>query len=216
VSHRYRRPASIVAALACFLAFVAAPAGALAAPVAETTLTVHFVDAVTLLAIDRADVHVTARQDGAVVGEFDGQTDAAGVAVLIDLPHEAGEGGVVTLDVSAHKSTSFTDAETGCVADDTWDAARLGIPVDDVALAVEFSEDEQQTVSSIECPPQVVPPTGEVGAAQGTPAAARTLPPTDALGDPSRVLDLGGVVAALVAAGAVALVFVAPRRRRAR
>lgn len=216
--HRYRRPASLLAALGVVAAVLAAPSAALAAPAPESTLTVHFVDAVTLLAIDRASVQVTAHQDGAVIGEFSGETDAAGVAVLIDLPHETGEGGVVTLDVVAHKSTSFTDQETGCVADDTWDASRLGVPVSDVAVAVEFTADEQQTVSSIECPPQVPVPTGEVGAAQGTPgAAAHTLPPTDALAESSpRVADPGGLVAAVVTAGAIGLLFLTPRRRRSR
>jgi hypothetical protein len=210
VIHRYRRLwllAGIVAGL------VAAPASALAAVAPEVTLTVHFADAVTLLAIDRADIHVTAHQDGAVIGEFDGETDAAGIAVLSDLPRETGEGGPVTLDIVAHKATSFTDAESGCVANDTWDAARLGVPVDDIALSVDFTVDEQQSVSSIECPPDQPAPTGEVSGAVGTPG--RTLPPTDvASSAPS-----GGAGTIMVAVGLVGLsagmLMVLPRRRPA-
>ena len=46
-----------------------------------------------------------------MIDEVDGETDAAGVSVLINLPHETGEGGPVTLDVVAHKNTTFTDAD---------------------------------------------------------------------------------------------------------
>jgi hypothetical protein len=210
VIHRYRRLwllAGIVAGL------VAAPAGALAAVVPEATLTVHFADAATLLAIDRADIHVTAHQDGAVIGEFDGETDAAGIAVLIDLPYETGEGGVVTLDIVAHKASSLTDPESGCMANDTWDAARLDVPVDDVALSVEFTVDEQQSVSSIECPPDQPAPTGEVSGAFGTPR--RTLPPTDV----ASTAPSGGADTVVIAAGVVGvsagLLIVLPRRRPA-
>jgi hypothetical protein len=132
----YRRPGLLVAAVLAVLASLLAPVTAFAAVANETTLTVTFVDGVTLLSVDRAAVHVTAHQDGAVIAEVDGETDAAGISVLINLPHETGEGGVVTLDVTAHKETSFTDSATGCVMNDTWDASRLGVPVDDVALAV--------------------------------------------------------------------------------
>ena len=107
--HRYRRPGLLVAAVAALAAALLVPSFALAAVANETTLTVRFVDAVTLLPVDRAAVHVTAHQDGAVIDEVDGETDAAGVSVLINLPHETGEGGPVTLDVVAHKNTTFTD-----------------------------------------------------------------------------------------------------------
>ena len=160
---------------------------------------------------------MTAHQDGAVIDEVDGETDAAGVSVLINLPHETGEGGPVTLDVVAHKNTTFTDAQTGCVVTDTWDASRLAVPVDGVELTVEFTADEQQAVSSIECPPEVAPPTGEVGGAVGTPGATAraTLPPTDtiAANDGSSPGSLA-VIAALVGASA-GLVVLVPRRRRA-
>jgi hypothetical protein len=213
VIHRYRRPGLLVAAVVAVAAALLAPVTAFAAVANETTLTVTFVDAVTLLSVDRAAVHVTAHQDGAVIAEVDGETDAAGISVLINLPHETGEGGPVTLDVVAHKETSFTDAETGCVLNDSWDASRLGVPVDDVALEVAFTADEQQAVSSIECPPEVAPPTGEVGGAVGTPGA--TLPPTDsvAVSDATSPGSLA-VIAALVGAS-VGLVVLAPRRRRA-
>jgi hypothetical protein len=213
VIHRYRRPGLLVAAVIAVAAALLAPVTAFAAVANETTLTVTFVDAVTLLSVDRAAVHVTAHQDGAVIAEVDGETDAAGTAVLINLPHETGEGGPVTIDVVAHKETSFTNADTGCVLDDTWDASRLGVPVDDVALAVAFTADEQQAVSSIECPPEVAPPTGEVGGAVGTPGA--TLPPTDSVAGsgPTSPGSLA-VIAALVGAS-VGLVVLAPRRRRA-
>jgi hypothetical protein len=213
VIHRYRRPGLLVAAVIAVAAALLAPVTAFAAVANETTLTVTFVDAVTLLSVDRAAVHVTAHQDGAVIAEVDGETDAAGTAVLINLPHETGEGGPVTIDVVAHKETSFTDADTGCVLDDTWDASRLGVPVDDVALAVALTADEQQAVSSIECPPEVAPPTGEVGGAVGTPGA--TLPPTDSVAGsgPTSPGSLA-VIAALVGAS-VGLVVLAPRRRRA-
>jgi hypothetical protein len=212
VIHRYRRPGLLGAAVVAVAAALVAPVTAFAAVANETTLTVTFVDAVTLLSVDRAAVHVTAHQDGAVIAEVDGETDAAGISVLINLPHETGEGGPVTLDVAAHKETSFTDSETGCVLNDTWDASRLGVPVDDVALAVAFTADEQQAVSSIECPPEVAPPTGEVGGAVGTPGA--TLPPTDSVaGSGSASPGSLAVIAGLVGAS-MGLVVLAPRPRR--
>ena len=215
--HRYRRPGLLVAAVAALAAALLVPSFALAAVANETTLTVRFVDAVTLLSVDRAAVHVTAHQDGAVIGEVDGETDAAGVSVLINLPHETGEGGPVTLDVVAHKNTTFTDDQTGCVVTDTWDASRLAVPVDGVELTVEFTADEQQAVSSIECPPEVAPPTGEVGGAVGTPGPkpVATLPPTDSIAanDGSSPGSMA-VIAALVGASMGLLVLV-PRRRRA-
>lgn len=215
--HRYRRPGLVVAAVAALAAALLVPSFALAAVANETTLTVRFVDAVALLAVDQATVHVTAHQDGAVIGEVDGETDAAGAAVLANLPHETGEGGPVTLDIVAHKNTTFADAETGCVVTDTWDASRLAVPVDGVEVTVEFSADEQQAVSSIECPPEVAPPTGEVGAAVGTPGAkpAATLPPTDMIsGTDATSPGSLAVIAALVGAS-MGLVVLVPRRRRA-
>jgi len=215
VIHRYRRPGLLVAAVMAVAAALLAPVTAFAAVANQTTLTVTFVDAVTLLSVDRAAVHVTAHQDGAVIAEVDGETDAAGISVLINLPHETGEGGPVTLDVVAHKETSFTDSDTGCVLNDSWDASRLGVPVDDVALEVAFTADEQQAVSSIECPPEVAPPTGEVGGAVGTPGA--TLPPTDSVaGSGSGSASPGSlaVIAGLLG-GSVGLVVLVPRRRRA-
>jgi len=214
---RYRRLGLLAAGSLAVVAGVLAPAAAFAAVANETTLTVTFVDAATLLSVDRAAVHVTARQDGAVIAEVDGETDAAGISVLINLPHETGEGGVVTLDVTAHKETTFTDADTGCVLDDTWDASRLGVPVDDVALAVAFTADEQQTASSIQCPPDQPAPTGEVGGAVGTPAPRphATLPPTDMV-SPSSTGSIGpAVVISGLVVLAAALLVVVPRPRRA-
>jgi hypothetical protein len=209
----YRRPGLLVAGVLAVLASLLAPVTASAAVANETTLTVTFVDAVTLLSVDRAAVHVTARQDGAVIVEVDGETDATGISVLINLPHETGEGGAVTLDVTAHKETSFTDSETGCVTNDTWDASRLGVPVDDVALAVAFTADEQQAVSSIECPPDQPAPTGDVSGAVGTPGP--TLPPTDTVGAGGAAgSGLAVVLAGLLGVAAFAL-FLVPRRRRA-
>ena len=215
---RYRRPGLLVAAVAALAAALLVPSFALAAVANEATLTVRFVDAVALLPVDQAAVHVTAHQDGAVIDEVDGETDAAGVSVLINLPHETGEGGPVTLDVVAHKNTTFTDDQTGCVVTDTWDASRLAVPVDGVELTVEFTADEQQAVSSIECPPEVAPPTGEVGGAVGTPGApARaTLPPTDSLSSAPMESTGAAVVAAGLVGLSAGLLMLLPRRRRAR
>jgi hypothetical protein len=99
----YRRPGLFAAAVLAVLTSLLAPVAAFAAVANETTLTVTFVDAVTLLPVDRAAVHVTAHQDGAVIAEADGETDGAGISVLINLPRETSEGRVVTLDVTAHK-----------------------------------------------------------------------------------------------------------------
>lgn len=215
VIHRYRRPWLLVGVLGAVFGMLLAPAATLAAVEADATLTVRYVDSVTLLPIDGAAVHVTARQGGAVIAEFDATTDADGGAVLTTLPRESGEASPVTIDVTAHKVASFTDAETGCILDDAWDAARLGVAVDGAEVAVEFTSDEQQAVSSLDCPPDVAPPTGEVGGAVGTPG--RTLPPTDALADagpssaPAALIVSGGAVAA-----AAVLLLVMPRGRRAR
>lgn len=216
---RYRRPGLLVACVLALLAALLAPAGALAAVANETALTVRFVDSVTLLPVDGAAVRVTAHQDGAAIGEFDGTTDATGLAVLAHLPHETGDGGAVTLDVVAHKESSFADAETGCVLDNTWDASRLGVAVDDVALAVDFTAGEQQAVSSIQCPPDQAPPTGEVGGAVGTPGAigtpGATLPPTDSVARSDAATPGSVAVIAALAGLSAGLLVLLPRRRRA-
>jgi hypothetical protein len=214
---RYRRPWLIAAGLLAVVLGLVAPAAAFAAVANDAALTVTFVDAVTLLPVDGAAVHVTAHQDGAVLAEFDATTDASGVAVLAGLPRETAEAGAVTVDVVAHKEKSFTDADTGCVLDDTWDASRLAVPVSDVAVTVAFTLDEQQAVSSIQCPPDQPPPTGEVGGAVGTPAPRphATLPPTDAVAASSSSSGgLAAVVAGLIGVAAGVLVL-APRPQRA-
>ena len=214
---RYRRPGLLVAAVAALAAALLVPSFALAAVANETTLTVRFVDAVALLPVDRAAVHVTAHQDGAVIDEVDGETDAAGVSVLINLPHETGEGGPVHARRRRPQEHDLHRRQTGCVVTDTWDASRLAVPVDGVELTVEFTADEQQAVSSIECPPEVAPPTGEVGGAVGTPGATAraTLPPTDTIaGNDATSPGSLAVIAALVGAS-TGLVVLVPRRRRA-
>ena len=56
--HRYRRPWLLVGVIAGLLA---APAGASAAVLPDAVVTVQFTDAVTLLPVDGAAFHVTAR-----------------------------------------------------------------------------------------------------------------------------------------------------------
>ena len=212
---RYRHPGLFAAAVLAVIAGLVAPAAALAAVETDASVTVTFVDAVSLLPVDGATVHVTAHQDDAVIAELDATTDASGVAVIAGVPRETGEGGVVTIDVVAHKEKSLSDADTGCVLDDTWDASRMGVPVSDVALAVAFTLDEQQAVSSIQCPPDQPPPTGEVGGVVGTPGPKATLPPTDMAGsDPASSVGLVVVLAGLLGASA-GVVVLSPRRRRA-
>src|SRR4029078_13576383 len=84
-------------------------------------------------------------------------------------------------------------------------------------MTIAYRADEQQAVSSIECPPEVAPPTGEVGGAVGTPAAkpVATLPPTDSIAanDATSPGSMAGS-AALVGAS-MGLVVLVPRRRRA-
>jgi len=224
VIHRYRRLWLLAGVLAGVLL---APGAALAADepspevivdapnlVNETTLTVRFVDVVTLLPVDGAHVHVVARQLDVVLGEYDAQTDADGVAVLEELPFEAGfapEG--VRLDVTASKETSFTDPESGCVLADSWFAERLGIAVVDREVAVDFIGDEQTPSSSLACPPEATAPTQEVGGIQGTPGPKHTLPPTDALAGPSQGHGNGLAVAVALIAFGSAVLLATPRRR---
>jgi hypothetical protein len=142
----------------------------------EVTLTVRFVDAVTLLPVEAAEVHVVARQADAIVGVYDATTDAEGTVVLTALPIEKGEGPQVRLRVEADKATTNVDAASGCSLAETWHAERTGITVDGLAVEVDFAETEQDSASSMTCP--VTEPTGAVGGIIGTPAI--TLPPTDA------------------------------------
>jgi hypothetical protein len=210
---RYRRPWLFVTAVIAVVAGLLAPAATFAAVATDATLTVTFVDATNLLPVDGATVHVTAHQDGAVIGEFSATTDGAGVAVVANVPHETGEGGAVTLDVAAHKERSFTDADTGCVLDDTWDASRLAVPVDGVAVAVAFTADEQQAVSSIQCPPDQPPPTGEVGGVVGTPGPKATLPPTDTVAAVAASSGGALLVVVLLVSVSAGVVVLSPRRR---
>jgi hypothetical protein len=224
VIHRYRRLWLLAGVLAGVLL---APGAALAADepspevivdepnlVNETTLTVRFVDVVTLLPVDGADVHVVARQLDVVLGEHDAQTDADGVAILEELPFEAGFAPeVVHLDVIATKETSFTDPETGCTLADSWRAERLGIEVVDREVEVDFTGDEQSPSSSLACPPEQPAPTQEVGGIQGTPAPKHTLPPTDALAGPAQGHGDGLAVAVALIAFGSAVLFATPRRR---
>ena len=211
---RYRHPWVLAAAVLAVVAGLLAPVAAFAAVETDATLTVTFVDAVSLLPVDGAAVHVTAHQDDAVIAELDATTDAAGVAVVAGGPRETGEGGVVTIDVVAHKEKSFTDADTGCVLDDTWDASRLGVPVNDAAVAVAFTLEEQQAVSSIQCPPDQPPPTGEVGGVVGTPGPRATLPPTDLEAAGASFSAGVAVVIAGLAGLAAGLLVLSPRPRR--
>jgi hypothetical protein len=212
VIHRYRRPWLLAAVVASLLA---APGGALAAVETDAVLTVRFVDAETLLPVDGASVHVTASQGGTVIAEFDATTDADGAAAVGGLPRETGEADPVVVDITATKSASFTDEETGCTFADSWYAERRGVAVDAVEVTVDFSADEQSPASSIQCPPEEAPPTQEVGGAIGTPAPARTLPPTDAPAS-VEVASSGGVAVAVGVMGVAAgVLFLVPRRRNA-
>jgi hypothetical protein len=213
VIHRYRRLWLLVGVLAGLLV---TPAGALAAIDNDAVLTVQFTDAVTLLPVDGAAVHVIARQGDQVLGEFDATTDADGTAAVSALPRETGEGDAVTLDVRATKSTSFTDPDTGCTLSDSWYAERLGVVVDSAAVGVAFTEDEQAPGSSLACPPSEAPPTGEVGGAVGTPgSAAHTIPPTDTVAEPARASTGAGLAALAVTVLAAGILLLTPRRRRA-
>ena len=181
----------------------------------EAVLTVHDTDAVTLLPVDGASVHVTAHQGDAILGTYDGTTDAAGVAVLEGLPYETGSGPVVTLDVDATKDSTFVDAETGCKLAESWHAARLAVPVEGLTVDVAFTADEQDATSSLTCPGPT--PSGGVDAATGKPQI--TPPATDA-GTPSGASSEGGSVlvpGVLVGLAGLLLFTTRPRigRRRA-
>jgi hypothetical protein len=208
VIHRYRRLWLLVGVLAAVLA---APGGALAAVELDATLTVHWIDPVTLLPIDGAVIHVTARQGDAVIGKFEGTTDATGTAVLTGLPRETGEGGAVALDVVGNKETSFTDEETGCVLADSWHAERLAVQVDGPEIAVDFTPDDTANASSLACPPDQPAPTGGVEGAQGTPG--RTLPPTDSIASASAKSTGAAVVAVGLLGLSAGLFMLLPRRR---
>jgi hypothetical protein len=200
------------------LAVAAIPGLALAAdPLAgggiafEATLTVRFTDAVTLLPVDAAAVHVTARQADAIVGEYDGTTDADGMAVLAGLPIETGEGPAVRLGVVADKSTTSEDPGSGCSLASTWHAERADIAVETATVEVAFGDTEQDSTSSISCPG--TQPTGEVGGVIGAPGI--TLPATDAAvqtttstSDPGAAL----VVGFIFALAGLSLVLRRPRR----
>ena len=207
--HRYRRLWLLLAVLASLLA---APSGALAAVETDAVLTVHFVDAETLLPVDGAAVHVTASQGDIVIAEFDATTDADGAAVVAALPRETGEGDLVLVDVTAVKSTSFTDEESGCTFADSWHAERLGVAVDGAEVSVDFTADEQSPASSIQCPPEAVPPSQEVEGTVGTPAPAATLPPTDTLGESADGASGAIPVVISVIGIAAGMLFLAPRR----
>ena len=142
----------------------------------EATVTVRFVDAVTLLPVEAADVHVTARQMDALVGEYEATTDADGTAVLTALPIETGDGPAVRLRVVADKATTNVDEATGCSLAETWHAERADVTVDGPAVEIVFGDAEQDSASSMSCPD--TEPTGAVGGIIGTPGM--TLPPTDA------------------------------------
>jgi hypothetical protein len=196
-------------------ALALAPAGALAAVQPDAVLTVRYTDAVTLLPVAEASVHVTARQGDAVIGQFDATTDADGAVVLPGVPLETGEGPAVVLDVEANKEATFVDDESGCAFIDTWHAERLAVAVAGQAVEVDFAPDEQLADSSIDCPAAETEPTGEVGGIVGAPKA--TLPSTDALGPVAApAAEAGGlVIAAGLIAASAGLLLLTPRRRRA-
>ena len=155
---------------------VAADPVASASVAFEATLTVRFVDAVTLLPVETAAVHVTARQADAIVGEYEATTDAEGTAVLTALPIETGDGPPVRLRVVADKATTNVDPATGCSLAETWHAERADVTVDGATFEIVFGDAEQDSASSMSCPD--TEPTGAVGGIIGTPGI--TLPPTDA------------------------------------
>jgi hypothetical protein len=221
VSHKYGRIGMILAAI---LVLAVAPAGVAAAdpsgdPVVnataiafDATLTVHYTDAVTLLAVGGAAVHVTARQGDAVLGAYDATADAAGVAVIPGLPRETGVGDAVQLDVVADKDTTSTDAESGCTISESWHAERTALAVDSAAVELSFADDEQQATSSITCPGP--DPSGEVDAATGRPHITPPATDTHAAGTNPTSGGTFLVVGLLVALAGLALV--APMRRAGR
>lgn len=181
----------------------------------EAVLTVHDIDAVTLLPVDGASIRVTAHQGETVLGEYDATTDADGVAILEGLPYEAGAGPIVTLDIDATKDSTFIDAETGCQLAESWHAARLAVPVEGLTVDVAFTADEQDATSSLTCPGTT--PSGDVGAATGRPQI--TPPATDAGPARDGGSNAGGsflVIGALVALAGVTLVAPKPRPRARR
>jgi hypothetical protein len=214
-SHKYGRIGLVAAAV--ILASAALPAFVVAADPSETvahdaTLTVRFTDAVTLLPVDAAQVHVIARHADAVIGEFDGTTDLDGAAVLNGLPIETGSGPAVRLQVTADKATTFEDAETGCSLAESWHAERVDVAVDGPAVEVAFGTDEQNSTSSITCPDTTVP-SGGVGAIIGGPQI--TPPATDVEVSPrTGRSDTGAalVVGFLFALAGVSLIARRPRR----
>jgi hypothetical protein len=177
----------------------------------EATLTVRFTDAGTLLPVEAAQVHVTARQADTVVGEYDGTTDAEGTAVLTGMPIETGDGPAVRLSVVADKSTTSVDAATGCSLAETWHAERADVTVDGPVIEVAFGEAEQDPSSSISCPD--TEPTGAVGGVIGTPGI--TLPPTDTtVPTASSTSDMGAaiVVVFIFSLAGLSLLLRRPRR----
>jgi hypothetical protein len=177
----------------------------------EATLTVRFTDAVTLLPVDAAQVRVTARQADAIVGEYDGTTDAEGAAVLTGLPIGTDDGPAVRLTVVADKATTSEDEDSGCSLAESWHAERADVAVDATSVEVVFGEAEQDTSSSISCPE--TEPTGAVGGVIGTPGL--TLPPTDStVPTPSSTSDVGAaiVVGFIFSLAGLSLVLRRPRR----
>jgi hypothetical protein len=217
VIHRYRRLWLLVGVLAGLLA---APAGASAAVLPDAVLTVQYVDAVTLLPVDGALVHVTARQADEVIGEYDATTGADGSAVLTALPIDDDEGAAVMLDVVVDKASTVVDEESACTFSDTWHAERLGVEVDAPAVEVAFTPEEQSASSLVDCDGgdggEGATPTGAVGGVVGTPKA--TLPATDTVATAAEATTSVPFVAGALAvlAGLVLLVVPRPRRAEAR
>jgi hypothetical protein len=216
VSHKYGRIGIVAAAV--ILVSAALPALVVAAEPSGTvaldaTLTVRYTDAVTLLPVDAAQVHVIARQADAVIGEYDGTTDADGAAVVSGIPIETGSGPAVRLQVTADKATTFDDTETGCSLAESWHAERVDVAVDSLAVEVAFGHDEQDSTSSITCPETTVP-SGGVGGIVGGPQI--TPPATDVEVSPAtgRSDSTGAVlvVGFLFALAGVSLIARRPRR----
>lgn len=179
----------------------------------EATLTVRFVDAVTLLPVEAADVRVTARQADALVGEYEATTDAEGTAVLTALPIETGDGPPVRLRVVADKASTNVDAATGCSLAETWHAERADVAVDGTAVEIVFGEAEQDSASSMSCPDTEPAPTGAVGGIIGGPAI--TLPPTDvAVQTTTSTSDPGAAIVVGFIFGLAGLSLVLRRPRR--
>lgn len=177
----------------------------------DATVTVRFVDAVTLLPVDGAAVHVIVHQADVVIGEYDAMTDGDGSAVLAGLPIETGDGPTISLDVAADKSSTVDDAASGCSLAETWHAERAGIAVDRAAIEVVFGDAEQDSTSSLVCPNSE--PTGAVAGAVGTPHV--TLPPTDgAVRTTTSASDPGAAIVVGFIFGMAGLSLVLRRPRR--